>query len=242
MSCYNLPVQNTCPDANSFDAQCKYETKYPFKWINTPPKGSKLRAYYKDFQCIYDFNLTWKQYVDAQNKASSEKLTNLPAYPPFYAETITLNLIRTNNPVSLSFGDLAKKYDSISYETKADGQKFALFKTLTDGLAASIEFLLKRYNGKNICQMSARHQGDYRLDGSPKGFNDCNAGHAVRLIWVKNTSKKLNVSPTMNFDLNDKESLFALLYAMTSAENGSKLSKQTIEQGYNYYCTKNNIP
>lgn len=241
MSCFNLQPQNTCTDDNTFDEKCDYNSKFPFKWIKEPaPKGSKLTAYYPNFQCKYDFNLTWKQYVDAQSNTGPKKITSKPNYPKPEEQYISSKL-KGNNPGSLSFGDIARKYGSTGSETKKDGQKFAVFEDLISGIAASIENLIRNYNGKNLCQVSAKYQGDYKLDGSPKGNNDCNAGRANRLIWVKNTSINLNVSPTMNLDLNDKNTLFALVYAKTISENGSKLSEATIEKGYNKYKEKNNI-
>lgn len=220
-----------CLSPQEFDSKVDYNSNQPFKNLQGPPSGSKIQTYWKrgDVTGPGKIDLTFAQYVGYQNIPKGSKMItkngNIPEGSSWTGKGNGLN-----NPINLSCGKISKLYGGNSAKTMADGQKNAIFSDMKNGLAAAMHFYIDVYHGLNMCQLNNRQQGYYSKDCSD--IHDGVGMTALRLRWVTHNCKKTGIKPDEQLNLKDKETLFTVVSASASAENGLVFQRGFLESAY----------
>lgn len=140
---YTVVSGASCVSPNDFDSLCNYNSNRPFANLPGPTSDSKIKTYWKRGDVTYPLKckLTWNEYISYQKIPIGTKLgtTSLQTFSSSGKKGNGLN-----NPVNLSYGDIAKMYGSTGSKTMSDGQKNAVFPDIESGLAAAMHFIKKK--------------------------------------------------------------------------------------------------
>ena len=230
------PVNLNYVDYNNIDKYIDYNSNDPFRNLPNPPQNSKILTYWKrgDVKAKIKLGLTFSDYIKAQKLPIGQNLKRL-RFSGNSGNGYKGKGNGLNNPINLSYGNIAKMYNSISSKKMSDGQNNAVFSNIVDGLAASMHFIIKEYHGKNLCQLNNKHQGYVNLDSvpPPKGIGDPFGMASLRLQWVTHQCRKTGIGPFDQLDLKDKDTLFELTNSMSRIENGMTFERGLLEQAYN---------
>lgn len=129
-----------------------------------------------------------------------------------------------NNPLSISHSNSDVGYKG-SFRVK-DGQNFASYNSVVDGLASAMKLYKRKYGNRSIRGINDGYQGDYSLTKNDKALTN------LRLIWITNVSKNLGIDPTKRLNLDDKETMFSLMAAIAKQESNSTLSRNDLEAAW----------
>lgn len=216
------------------DALIDFNSEYPFAKfaLYGPPADSNIKIYWNgpshgflNHKCR--LKLTFSQYISACAKQKGTNLQTIQANIP-EGNSYTGKGNGLNNPTNLSYCDLAKAFGSTGAKIMSDKQKNAVFPDMLHGLAANMVFLYRSYHGQNVCHMNNRHQGYVNKDKDRLGMA------ALRLRWVSGMMNDLGISdPGINFNLNDKNTLFAFVNGMSKRENSLRFQRGMLESAYN---------
>lgn len=226
-----------CLSPQEFDSKVDYNSNQPFKNLQGPPNNSKIETYWKrgDVKAPIKLILTFSQYVSYQGIPKGSKMitksSNIPSGNSYTGKGNGLN-----NPINLSCGKISKLYGGNSVKVMADGQKNAVFSNMKNGLAAAMHFYIDFYHGQNMCQLNNRQQGYYSKDCSD--IHDGIGMAALRLRWVTHNCKKTDIKPYEQLNLKDKNTLFTVVNAAASVENGLIFQKGFLEDAYSLVKNK----
>ena len=131
---------------------------------------------------------------------------------------------RGNNPLSISHSNSDVGYSG-SFKVK-DGQNFASYNSVVDGLASAMRLYKRKYNNRSVRGINDGYQGYYHLTKNNKALTK------LRLIWITNISKQLGIDPTKKLNLDDKETMFSLMAAIAKQESSSTLSRNDLEAAW----------
>ena len=128
-----------------------------------------------------------------------------------------------NNPCSVS----PTKYyiGCTGSHNVADGQLYAHFDTLENGIASAMLLLKKKYNGRSPIDFNNGYQGYYKPT-ELKGLT------MLRIVHISNLSRDLCIQPTQRMDTDDPNSLMALTHWIAKKECGYVLGKSILERAY----------
>ena len=104
-------------------------------------------------------------------------------------------------------------------QTGQDKAGFCVFDTWEHGVRAMARVLLRYCRKHRICSIEG-----IVTRYAPPSENDTAA-------YIKNVARAVNKKPAVPLDLEDADTLAALVVAMTHQESGMRLSPQTISDG-----------
>lgn len=232
LSTFDTSGKKSCISGPDFDKYCNYNSNTPFASLHGPPNNSKIKKYWSrgDVKAPLKCILTWSQYLSYQQmKVGSNLGTAKKDIKNGNGYTGKINA-GTNNPGNLSYGDLTKSYGATKTKTVSDGVKLAVFPDMAHGLAAMMAYIVKKFNGLNVCQINNTYQGFYTQDES--SMHDCIGFAALRLRWVTGVCNSIGIKPYVQLNLNDKETLFAVINGVAGRENGLTFQRGLLESAY----------
>ena len=204
---------------------------FPFKHIEKPYKN--MHEYAVD-------RVDWTYLLPSWNKkylATIQMLTNpetswdrVTCTPKDYTKNIYPNNVwnQSNNPCNISPSKSDIWY--AGFKKLPDWQTHASYKNKIAGLASAMRLLRKRktYHNHSICFINCIwwYQGWHYKEHEVDWLK------ALRLIWITHVANHLKVSPTTPLNLDDPETLMAVIQAIALQETSSKIWKSTLEEAY----------
>ena len=132
-----------------------------------------------------------------------------------------------NNPLNVSHykDDIGWTGNSANLR---DGQKrYGGYKTISDGVASAMKLLKRKYNRMSIRTINTTgYQGGKYSKNEDKGLTN------LRLIWITQVSTRMNISPTVRLNLDDKETMFSFICALAKHESQSIISRDDLEKAW----------
>jgi hypothetical protein len=131
--------------------------------------------------------------------------------------------LRNNNPLNLHVSKRAYKgkvLKPLNPDFDSDGKQLEQFETFEYGLKAAIEHLLRYYNGQ-ITTLQCYKKSDGKLDTIQKILNRwvCGLNPAAYVDFVE---RETGYNRDAVLNLNDKNTMSRLVYAMALNECGAK--------------------
>lgn len=116
----------------------------------------------------------------------------------------------------------------------ADGQNHAQYETLEDGLASYMKMIREQkdskgnymYRNKSLQWINCWWMQWVYRDSEPDSLK------ALRIVWITNASKQLQVDPLTRLNTDDKETLMALAQQTAITESSSYFDRATLERAY----------
>lgn len=118
---------------------------------------------------------------------------------------------RNNNPLNMNY---VGQRNSVLEDGK--GARFAKFNTPYDGLSATVNQLLRYYDGKTTGKKLQTVEDIIKTWAPSSDNNDTNG-------YIKRVSDELGVSPSQTLDLRDPDVMKALMHSMSKVEIGKSL-------------------
>lgn len=221
----NLP-QMVDSEREEYDISRRPAQPYTGQFYNLSEAGYSNAGSYRGYHVpsgTTQVNITKDQL--GKDKDTGELFTVNPS--PLLGSSTILNSSASrngNNPLSISHSNSDVGYKG-SFRVK-DGQNFASYNSVVDGLASAMKLYKRKYGNRSIRGINDGYQGDYSLTKNDKALTN------LRLIWITNVSKNLGIDPTKRLNLDDKETMFSLMAAIAKQESNSTLSRNDLEAAW----------
>lgn len=234
ISNFSSDGKGACINPAEFDKMVDYNSKNPFKNLKRPPNPQDSTYWDKGWVTApANLKITFSQYIEYQKKKVGENMKTYVCTKIPSGSSYTGKGNGRNNPINVSMNEKSKKYGVTKSSTSSSGRQNAIFPDMKHGLAFAMAFYVHNHNGKNLCQLNNSMQGFYENDEKVK--RDCVGMTALRLRWISNYVINTGIEPNEQLNMNDKETLFALMYGVALNENGVTFQRGFLESAYQLY-------